>query len=142
MSRLTDEATYCLMRCADDFDSFGEECKLYKFCFERKMYDKLKHYEDLEELQRLIELPCKVGDTVWVVGSRCLADEEPDDWCEYHDCDECSYGMKYTVFERKTNAYLAYSMTLGDSSNFIWGKTVFATKAEAEEALKRMQDNE
>lgn len=69
MSRLTDEATYCLMRCADDFDSFGEECKLYKVCFERKMYDKLKHYEDLEEAGRLIELPCKVGDTVYQFGT-------------------------------------------------------------------------
>ena len=29
--------------------------------------DKLAHYEDLEEAGRLIELPCKVGDTVWNV---------------------------------------------------------------------------
>lgn len=30
----------------------------------REILDKLKHYEDLEEHGRLIELPCKVGDTV------------------------------------------------------------------------------
>ena len=27
--------------------------------------NKLAHYEDMEEQGRLIELPCKVGDTVW-----------------------------------------------------------------------------
>lgn len=26
---------------------------------------KLKEYEDLEEQDRLLKLPCKVGDTVW-----------------------------------------------------------------------------
>ena len=29
-------------------------------------FTKLAHYEDLEEAGRLIELPCAVGDTVWV----------------------------------------------------------------------------
>lgn len=32
-----------------------------------EMIKKLAHYEDLEEQGRLIELPCKVGDTVWAV---------------------------------------------------------------------------
>ncbi len=31
-----------------------------------KVYFKLKDYEDLEEQGRLIKLPCKVGDTVYV----------------------------------------------------------------------------
>lgn len=34
---------------------------------------KLKEYEDLEEQDRLVKLPCKVGDTVWqimVVGAQ------------------------------------------------------------------------
>lgn len=69
MSRLTDKDSYCLMSCADDYkgtESIGENCKLYKACFERKMYDKLKHYEDLEEQGRLIELPCKPCERVWV----------------------------------------------------------------------------
>lgn len=29
--------------------------------------NKLAHYEDLEEQGRLIELPCKLGDTIWIV---------------------------------------------------------------------------
>ena len=31
--------------------------------------EKLAHYEDLEEQCRLIELPCKIGDTVWCIDS-------------------------------------------------------------------------
>ena len=31
-------------------------------CYLRQLHEKLKHYEDLEEQGRLIELPCKVGD--------------------------------------------------------------------------------
>ncbi len=32
------------------------------------VYRKLKDYEDLEEQDRLIKLPCKVGDTVYLIG--------------------------------------------------------------------------
>lgn len=103
--------------------------------------EKAKHYEDLEEQGRLIELPCKVGDTVWIVGTKCLADHQPEIWCEYHDCDKCIYDKEYTVFDRKIDVLLACKMALNIHSNFVWGKTAFATEAEAEEALKRIQDN-
>ena len=138
MSRLTDTeyGAYCAHANTIDCDDCNS-CK-----WSQAIFDKLAHYEDLEEQGRLIELPCKAGDTVWVVGTRCLADENPDDWCEYHDCDKCSYDMKYTVFEQKTNAYLIYSMTLGDSPNFLWGETVFATKAEAEAKLAELKEGE
>lgn len=33
----------------------------------REVLNKLKKYEDLEEQGRLLELPCKVGDTVWSI---------------------------------------------------------------------------
>jgi hypothetical protein len=32
-----------------------------------KVAEKLKQYEDLEEQERLLRLPCKVGDTVYVI---------------------------------------------------------------------------
>ena len=35
-----------------------------------KVYMKLKEYEDLEEQGRLIVLPCKMGDTVYIIGSK------------------------------------------------------------------------
>ena len=33
--------------------------------------EKLAHYEDLEEQGRLVELPCKIGDTVWLLKLKC-----------------------------------------------------------------------
>ena len=35
-------------------------------CEVKMLFNKLKHYEDLEEQGRLIELPCAVGDTVYL----------------------------------------------------------------------------
>jgi hypothetical protein len=36
----------------------------------KEHYEKLVHYVDLEEQGRLIELPCKVGDTVWRIATQ------------------------------------------------------------------------
>ena len=98
MSRLTDyEGAYCFMRCVEedgDEDKIRENCKLYKACFERKMYDKLKHYEDLEEAGRLIEVErCK--DCIRHENSSI---EEGYGWCDEHeritgDDDYCSYAI-------------------------------------------------
>ena len=43
--------------------------------------ERLAHYEDLEEQGRLVELPCKVGDTVYIFhrridGSDCVREAE------------------------------------------------------------------
>lgn len=49
--------------------------------------EKLAHYEDLEEAGRLIELPCAVGDTVWLIGknyNKCTNHYD----CEHYDYDE------------------------------------------------------
>ena len=32
----------------------------------QKVYFKLKEYEDLEEHSKLVKLPCKIGDTVYI----------------------------------------------------------------------------
>jgi hypothetical protein len=43
------------------------------------VYRKLKEYEDLEEQGRLIKLPCKVGDTVYLIkDSETIVEREAD----------------------------------------------------------------
>lgn len=37
---------------------------------EHKAIERLAEYEDLEEQGRLIILPCKTGDTVYIIGSK------------------------------------------------------------------------
>ena len=87
-----------------------------------KLAEKLKHYEDLEEQGRLIELPCKIGDTVWDI-------KWWDDTTETRVIDGKTYFrrvMKHKVTKSK--------FSLCDYEEL--GKTVFLTKEEAEAALK------
>lgn len=73
MSRLTkrviDEVLLCdaessickeVCKSMDDFDHPCDVCPI------NEAIKKLAHYEDIEEQGRLIELPCAVGDTVYV----------------------------------------------------------------------------
>ena len=111
----------------EDFDMNEETFAEYQ-----KVLDKLAHYEDLEEAGRLIELPCAVGDTVWVVT-----------WV---------FNGKETVnsiVSRKIDGFIGirsnpscmiskepYRMDFASSE---FGKTVFLTCEEAEVALKNCE---
>ena len=72
---------------------------------------KLKEYEDLEEQGRLIVLPCKMGDTVYIIGSK--------------------YRRGY--FEDYINTG---RFDITDLPKL--GNSVFLTKEEAEKALEEM----
>ncbi len=96
---------------------------------------RLKHYEELEEQGLLPKLPCKVGDTV------------------YAYCSEfgiLQYTVDCIVFDDKiTYQCSSYSEPIGDCPSECldeiepdisdFGKIVFLTQAEAEEALKGME---
>ena len=108
----------------------GEECvKLQGDCsngclWEEKVWEKLAHYEDLEEQGKLIKLPCKIGDTVWDI-------KWWDDTTETRVIDGKTYFrrvMKHKVTKSKFKLF--------DYDNF--GKTVFLTRKEAEAALKEV----
>ena len=90
-------------------------------------YYKLKHYEDLEEQGRLIELPCKVGDTVWSTrwwdNKKISKKIDGETW--YKDI------FQHKITKEKFSLY--------DLDKI--GKDVFLTKEEAEEKLKRLQEN-
>ena len=48
----------------ESLDNFDHPCDM---CPINEAIKKLAHYEDLEEQGKLIELPCKVGDTVYAI---------------------------------------------------------------------------
>lgn len=82
--------------------------------------DKLAAYEDAEEQGLLVRLPCKVGDTVYKVVKKSV--------------DLTGYRMEWgweTVVEA-----VKFRIGMADSV----GKTVFLTRNQAEEALKRAED--
>lgn len=117
----------------DIFNRHQDLCELKEFV------DDVAELIKLEEQGLLLKLPCKVGQNVYVVGTRCFANEEPFEyWCDTHDCEECILDKTYTVFEMKISSYMCYVITAGTDKNFIFGKTVFLTKEEAEEARRKL----
>lgn len=110
MERLTNGIDYCHIGC--DFGK-GGECFFEdkSKCYEKNVHDKLRKYEQAEEDGLLIRLPCKVGDTVYSV----VEDG-------------------FTIFPLKFSLSF-YVRRKGD-----FGKTIFLTKEEAEQALEKMKE--
>lgn len=105
----------------------GSNCK-YGFIHCRKedwencktiddVIDKLAEYEDAEEQGLLLRLPCKVGDIIYQIW---YVDDKPE-----------IAEMKIATLNN-----LVALMEYGD-----FGKTVFLTKAEAEQKLKGMESD-
>lgn len=92
---------------------------------------KLRHYENAEEEERMVVLPCKPG-TVCVIESYC---SHPKDWCDQKykgKCRRCEY-LRYYINEK----YFAFSDILSD---FKWfGKTIFLTREKAEEEKRSLE---
>lgn len=107
-----DEISACL-QCAEENEQLAGWLK------------ELQYYKDLKEQGRLIELPCKIGDTVWDI-------KWWDDTTETRVIDGKTYFrrvMKHKITKSKFKLF--------DYENF--GKTVFLTKEEAEAALKGVE---
>ena len=90
------------------------------YCSQRKVWERLKRYEDMEEQGLLVRLPCKVGDTIYRCGDTIKKIYEWDIVCIEMFADE-------TIFIDDSDNEFAK----GDI-----GKTVFLTREEAEGALK------
>lgn len=103
------------------------------------MVKKLANYEDLEEQGRLIKLPCKVGDTVYVNG--VLGCGEAERYrvirVDYHST--LGTGRNEFYIEALLCADPDSSIAFYDKQ---FGKTVFLTKAEAEAKLKELRGGE
>ena len=111
-----------------------------------KVYFKLKDYENLEKQDKLVKLPCKVGDTVWVVTSPFnvfddieydddMKDEVYESYVSSVSFYEC--GEQYRIYAKATNHFIGAYFRECD-----FGKTVFLTKSEAEAKLKELRGGE
>ena len=125
--------------------------------------DDLKHIQNLidkEEQGLLIELPCKVGDTVYVL-EKCkniatvldgtLYGTATGYYCPYelngkcpHDCDDCEEVEELTAVFEDTIKYIGIDETgiclFTENTRMCCtiGKDTFLTRSEAEEALAKM----
>lgn len=114
------------------------------------VYDKLGKYEDAEEQGLLLRLPCKVGTKVYEVSNNtddCCFDCDHFvvghccyDYCEKLNVDNPQHAEKpicekqfLEVIEVVTNLEWIFS------HRNMFGKTVFLTKEQAEQALAEMK---
>lgn len=96
----------------------------------QQLINKLAEYEDLDEQNRLIKLPCKVGDTVYCIENK-----------EIYTCI-----VEKTSISKNNGVWVEISfpkempdiVAIEYNSNDI-GKTVFLTKSEAEAKLKELR---
>ena len=125
MERLTNHFDYCdFIDCKYRNDRLKEknQCEFFNVtsmdkCHDKAIYEKLRNYEDLEEQELLLKLPCRVGTPIYFI-------------CECFD---------YNTFEE----YLSVVESTFDVScfNFL-GSTVFLTREEAEKKLAEMEKKE
>ena len=104
-----------------------------------RLKQQVKEYQDKIEQGTLIELPCKVGDTVYVP------------W-KYDGVSSIAFfTVKHIIFTHGKEAYIRtgfdtddtgfYNQFNGGQFDFIdFGKTVFLTREEAENRLKELQE--
>ena len=142
MERLTEKIhnTNCIAGC-------GSNCKYgFEYCRRENwencetisdVIDKLAEYEDLEEQDRLIKLPCKVGDTVWDndYGRPCAYTITAFSFgeCEEYICEPVT--TKEVVFYYENSS----GSIIGSFAESEIGKSVFLNKAEAEAKLKELR---
>ena len=110
----------------------------------RTALEKLADYEDLEEQGLLVRLPCKVGDTVWVVTSpiNVFGYDEYDGDAEYEVYESflssVSYyasGEQFRIYAKVTNSFIVAYFRECD-----FGESIFLTREEAEKELEKMKN--
>lgn len=99
--------------------------------------DRLEKLAEADKDGRVVVLPCKVGDTLWVTGRdnvpREMELEAPDIRAVCTDEDN----LCMSTCNRKPDGFCAYRLR-NDGADI--GKTVFLTREEAEKALEAMKD--
>lgn len=109
-----------------------------------KAIEKLADYEDAEEQGLFVRLPCKVGDTVWVVTSpiNVFGYDEYDGDAEYEVYESflssVSYyasGEQFRIYAKVTNSFIVAYFRECD-----FGESIFLTREEAEKKLEEMKN--
>ena len=116
-------------------------CGENSYDYKNLLIEKLGKYEDLEEQDILVKLPCKVGDIVYCIFNRytkCTFSNEEFDECNCQGCEyECDSKKENYVQDMR-----AYSLDWIVTNLKKFGKTVFLTREEAGAKLKELRGGE
>lgn len=108
----------------------GNVCYRNKICTLEEVLEKLYELENKQEQGLLIELPCKVGDTVYQIGKGHY--EIGTDITEYTV-------TAITISKRDITISVKDENQLGFPISAVYlGKRLYLTRSEAEEALAKM----
>lgn len=110
---------------------------IVKIDIQKQLKNRIAELEDKIENGTLVELPCKVGDTVYFIEYFCNANGCSND--KQTICCGCSEMLER---ERKNQTYVISEkkFRLKDLSKI--NKTLYITKAEAEVRLKELQEEQ
>lgn len=132
MERLTEKDMYgnpiCKKEISATCNAKCSECDYDYECFK-----KLAYYEDLEEDGRLVIVPCKKGDIVYVICTRCLSMSHCEEEC---DCETCPYDDEYVIDKKIATDTLISMLIDNKNTTFVFGKNVFTNYEEAEKSLR------
>lgn len=112
-------------------------CGENSYDYKNLLIEKLGKYEDLEEQGRLVILPCKVRDIIYVVTPGCETVKE----CKVITVNYSNTTTSGNIFYIETLPTTGSRAVIGFYNKEI-GKTVFLTKSEAEEKLKELRGGE
>ena len=135
---------------------FGGKVEFSKSALEsiHQILRELKEYRELEETGKLIKLPCKVGDTLYLLDHECTEGMkyncEIDGIMEGYLCRSCGTypctlrpSVQEVVVDSitiiKDNTMGVELVNLRDVKIEDFGKTIFLTREEAELKLKEMK---
>lgn len=120
-SRMFDDRVHCI-KCAEEHEQLAE------------WLAQLKEYQQLEEQGRLIKLPCKVGDKIFLDFAGFGKDVDKFTVKDFHlDCFEDGETILFCDYESDDRTLS------GQIDVMEFGKTVFCTKSEAETKLKELR---
>ena len=126
-------------QCFDNCGGVGYSLKCDSCDLLDRVCDKLGEYEDLEEQNRLLKLPCAVGGTVYRVhkGTKLSPDRT-------YECRVVGVKQEYNTLSVKLHANIneeTYSIWVDDWFDCCQiGYEFFLTKESAEAALKEMSE--
>ena len=105
-----------------------KDCVHYKPCF----YANIDTCGMFKDKSKFIELPCKVGDTVYVICG----------WVSEYKVERLEYDGVFIWAELVNESYNAEDRTTKRCISFDLNKTVFLTREAAEAALKEREQSE
>ena len=140
MERLTDKnavGNYFYPKCFEKCDGNGSSEKCNDCEIATSICKKLGKYEDLEEQDRLVKLPCKVGDKIFLDFAGFGKDVDKFTVKDFHlDCFEDGEIALFCDYESNDKTLS------GQIDVMEFGKTVFLTKSEVEAKLKELRGGE